>query len=365
MGGAIPGVTSDNPADSTSQPSVSDLLRNPSIHQQMAGITVMIATAGRAGLLQRTLASLGQCAISIDLHETVVVENGPRCGAEEITRSAPPALKVRYMHVERGNKSAALNAAIETIGDGLIFFADDDVRFAPEVLTAYAQAASACGPGHFFGGPVAADYEAAPPAWLRSYLPKSATGWEASAQDFPTNSNEFLGFNWAAYVSDLREAGGFNPDRGPGAQSQSTGQESEMQRRLVRRGTSSIYVPAARVWHYVPAERCSQRWAVQRAFRHGVEEGTRAAEERELLPGLPSWRVVRHCLAGVVRSSGWILSPQAHVRFRAKWRLSYDRGLLHGTVYQKRILRSAASANASAPVAETRVSAECRVPSAE
>ena len=57
------------------------------------------------------------------------------------------------MYVPRGNKSAALNAVLETIGNSLVFFTDDDVRLAPTTLCAYAEAARNTGPGHFYGGP--------------------------------------------------------------------------------------------------------------------------------------------------------------------------------------------------------------------
>ncbi len=63
--------------------------------------------------------------------------------------SGPAVLKLRYLYLAHGNKSAALNAAMETLGDCLIFFTDDDVRVDPGVLTAYAEAAAARGPGHF------------------------------------------------------------------------------------------------------------------------------------------------------------------------------------------------------------------------
>lgn len=306
-------------------------------------LVITLATSGRAELLKRTLDSLAQCALPVNFKETVIVENGPPGEAKRIVESGPRALNLRYMYIAQANKSAALNAVIETLADCFVFFTDDDVRFDPRVLQAYVQAAATHGPGHFFGGPVEVDYESAPPGWLRKYLPKSATGWEGSPENFPAAFGEFLGFNWAAYCSDIRAAGGFNPQRGPGAASGSTGQESDMQRRLLARGLSSVYVPEARVWHYVPQDRCSPRWAIDRAFRHGVEEGTKFAEQPPLLPGLPPWPIVRHYLAGVVRSSVWVLSRHADVRFKARHRLSDDRGLLRGYRYERKLRRDSAN----------------------
>ncbi|MGD0461475.1 MAG: glycosyltransferase [Tepidisphaeraceae bacterium] len=310
-------------------------------------LIVNIATAGRPDLLRRTLQSLGECRLPAGYREAVVVENGPRAGAEDVLRTAPPSLNLRYMYQPQGNKSAALNAALATFGDGLIFFTDDDVRLDPGVLQAYSDVAQKTGAGRFFGGPADVDYESPPPLWLRQYLPKSATGWQWKSDPDCVNAPEFLGFNWAAFASDLRAAGGFNTNRGPGSLSGSTGQETEMQRRLLRQGLRGVYVPPARVWHYVPADRCSPQWAIERSFRHGVEEGSHAAAEPQGPFGLPPWRIIRQYLKGIARGLMWSLSTRPELRFKAKHRRSYDRGLLHGIRHQ----RDAAKIRRPAPTA--------------
>src|SRR5687767_7840972 len=198
----------------------------------------MLATAGRPDLLARTLASLADCPRPQGYRQTIVIENGAQRGAEEFVRSAETSLNCRYRYVDEGNKSVALNAGMADVGeeDALIFFTDDDVRFAPCTLTAYAEAAAdRPAGGVFFGGPTEVDYEQEPPEWLKRYFPTSARGWtpkinDADGRDVP--AIYFMGFNWAAYARDIRAAGGFDANRGPGAASGSTGQEADMQRRL-------------------------------------------------------------------------------------------------------------------------------------
>ena len=241
-----------------------------------AGLYVMIPTHGRAPLLRRTLASLAECALPESFAETIVVENGPKSGAESFVVAADRRLRARYMHVEEANKSNALNEAIKTVpDDGLVVFFDDDVRFAPHVLAAYAEAAQR-GPGHFFGGPVEVDYETPPPEHVRKLLPPSGKGWrpknEADLKRFG-----FLGANWAAFVRDLAEAGNFNVSLGPGRAS--TGQESEMQWRLRQKGMQMAYLESALIWHFVPAERCSVEWLYNRAHRLGTSRGRLRRQE--------------------------------------------------------------------------------------
>jgi GT2 family glycosyltransferase len=298
-------------------------------------IVINIATSGRSDLLKRTLISLAECQLPAGYAETVVVENGTPAGAEEIVQSAPSELKARYMHVATRNKSAATNAALETVGNSLVFFTDDDVKVAPTIVSAYADAARRNSTRHFFGGPTNAEYDVPPPDWLRKYLPISAIGWERTeadrgANDQPGKSMKFLGFNWAAFAADIRAAGGFNPDFGPGSSTGSTGQETEMQLRLLDRGFTPTYVPEARVWHYIPESRCTPAWTIDRVYRNGVQDGLLKRNENSKSRTLPPLGITKRYLKGILRSWIWSLSGRPEKRFMAKYRRSYDRGLIHG-----------------------------------
>jgi GT2 family glycosyltransferase len=292
-------------------------------------VVINIATSGRPDLLARTLKSLSACELPAGYRETVVVENGPRCGAEEVVRNAPPILNARYMYTSRANKSAAMNGVLKTLGDCLIIYLDDDVRLAPRTILAYTETAQREGPENFYGGPLNIDYDSPPPQWLKEYMPKSATGWELSGREQRVSSAVFLGGNWAAFSQTLRSAGGFSLDRGPGSRVGCTGEETEMQRLLLSKGLSGIYVPAARVWHYVPSDRCTPEWTLQRNFLNGMQEGARAAGHGRPL-GIPPWWIVSRYFKGIVRSTTWSLSRDPKLRFRAKNRRSYDRGLICG-----------------------------------
>lgn len=241
-------------------------------------MTILIPTYGRPTLLGRTLASLGVCRLPKSYTEAIVIENGSRAGAEAVVAEVAevhPHLKLRYLHVERANKSHALNEALATVGDGLVVFFDDDVRLDPGVLEAYSEAAEHNSEHAFFGGPFGCDYEEAPPGWLLPLLPSSAKGVRFDGRERP---DYYLGFNWAAYGHELLSIGGFNPDFGPGSPTGARGQESEMQRRLRQAGARPVDVAKACVWHYVPTERCTPEWAVSRMYRSGLGSGARARQ---------------------------------------------------------------------------------------
>ena len=240
-------------------------------------LTIVIPTHGRPTLLGRTLRSIALCDRPDGYAGCIVVENGPPSGAEAVVSDVAaeyPEAGLRYLHHTQANKSAALNAALVDVPDDtLVVFFDDDVRVEPGVLTAYAEAQRA---GHYFGGATACDYEKPPPSWLLASLPLSARGFggdEAARVPF------FLGFNWAAFAGDVRAAGGFDPEFGPGAASGARGQESEAQKALRAIGVQPRFVPDARVWHYVPQERCSFTWAVRRKYAVGLMLGQHGGGE--------------------------------------------------------------------------------------
>lgn len=296
-------------------------------------LLVVIPTAGteRPALLRRTLDSLATCQQPAIYRETIVVENGPKGDVETIVRSCSPALRARYVYVPRANKSHALNTVLDMIGECLIFFTDDDVRLHPYTLCAYADAAKDTETGKFYGGPTGVDYEREPPQWLIQYLPSSARGWQlTSGVELTPQAGFFLGFNWAAFARDLREAGGFDVRRGPGAATGSVGQETEMQKQLLKIGVRSLYVPEAMVWHYVPAERCSPQWILKRAYREGVARGMEFTDPVPTIAGFPRWMIREWIKRGweVLKTS--VKSKDLHTRFDVWYRFYFHSGYMKG-----------------------------------
>lgn len=245
----------------------------------------------------------------------LVVENGIPGAAPGSRREADGT---EVLRVVPGNKSGALNAGLAALTrETLVVFFDDDVLVPEGIVAAYAGQARAWGPGHYFGGPTEARFEVPPEPAVARLLPDSARG--LSYGNAPRKGSDFfLGFNWAAFYSDLQAIGGFDPRFGPGAATGATGQETTAQRRLRRRGVRSIYIPEARVTHLVPRERCSEAFVLARARKNGVGLGLTAREDAVAALTLVPWRMARHVagvLAAVLRPAELGLALGCRARF--------------------------------------------------
>ena len=291
-------------------------------------LVVIIPTSGRSELLKRTLESLNNCVKPKIYKETIVVENGIKGGAEEISRIFKKDLSLKYVHNDIPNKSNALNNVIQSVKNSLIFFTDDDVRLDAKILEAYTLASANTSSGVFYGGPYGVDYVSKPPMWLVEYLPKSAVGWDFGDKAVCIDKdNTFIGFNWAAFANDLIRLGGFNVNFGPGSKTNATGQETEMQWRLLENGVKGCYVPGAKVWHFVPPKRCDQKFASTRVYRWGISQGLICKGDIVLI--IATW------LRSGVKAIGWKFNKDCSKNVKQYFRFIYYTGLIKGTLLNK------------------------------
>jgi GT2 family glycosyltransferase len=277
-----------------------------SASERLPSVSIVVATHGRAALLIRLLESLAGDATSIDprenIHELLVVENGPPSGAEEACAEASSRLPVRYAHLPEIGKSPALNHAVAQAEGDFLLFLDDDVRLCRDIVGLYRRAASRYGPGHFFGGPVAVDRETEPPEWLREYLPTSVLGWSLGDRESYQHSPEFHGANWGAFREDLLASGGFAAHLGPTRRYRALAEETELQERMLAQDLRAVYLPEARVWHQVPRQMCTLRWARRRAYQASLSKALQGQFDSEppLIAGAPRW-LYRKCAEDTLR----------------------------------------------------------------
>lgn len=231
-------------------------------------MNIVIVTHNRVDLLRRALDSIVAAERPATYERTIVVENGTRAGAEAVVADFADTLRAEYHYLADRRKTVSLNHALEQIDAGLVVFFDDDIRVEPQTLTTYAEAAVAW-PDWYYGGPAIPDYVEPPLDWLRKYLPASAGGLTLPADVGAVACPQtLLGFNWAADRGLIERFGRFREDLGPGTLT-GAGDETFLQWAMNDGGHFGKYLQEAKVWHFVPPERCSPEWTLRRSFSGG------------------------------------------------------------------------------------------------
>jgi len=233
---------------------------------------ILIPTGGaRPDLLERTLNFISKAAMLERIDRLIVIENGCGENCRSIVEQARMPCLTEYRYVSQPGKSLALNVVLEEIRNGLAIFFDDDVRVSDRVISEYLKYRLPIPGKYFYGGSTGSDFEETPPTYVFRACPLSVRGLQlrCSGETQVIPDPRFLGFNWAAHIEDILALGGFDTNRGPGASTNAVGQEQNMQYRLVERGLSGLYLPNASVNHYIPRERSSVEWVIERGFRGG------------------------------------------------------------------------------------------------
>jgi hypothetical protein len=192
---------------------------------------------------------------------------------------------------------------------------------------------------------VGCDYEKPVPEWMLPVMPHCARGWSMGEERARVERPEFLGCNWAAFAGDMKREGGFDPERGPGGSAGSTGQESDMQRRLLQRGVPGIYLPRAMVWHHVTAAHVSWRWLLKRWYRMGVYLGLDMDNPPgRAVFGFPAWALQRMARKEIPETWRDLRQGDRAMRARAVVHFAYKLGVL--SALRRRVRGEAAARGA-------------------
>jgi GT2 family glycosyltransferase len=237
-------------------------------------VSVIVPTFRRAEDLERCLASLaGQDVAGF---EVVVVDNAsePAVRALVGSQTTGAARAISYVAEAALGVHNARHAGARAAAGSLLLFTDDDAECSPGWVRAYA-AAFAQPSIAAAGGPVRPRFDHEPPAWIAELVaqrdrfePYSLMEPDPSA--VRPDRGFFYSINMAIRRDVLFQLGGFNPEAfghvwlGDG--------ESGLNRKLWDEGLLVAYVPAAVVWHRVPAERLTLAYLRRRMKNQGAAD---------------------------------------------------------------------------------------------
>jgi glucosyl-dolichyl phosphate glucuronosyltransferase len=295
-------------------------------------ISIIICTFNRSGLLDKTLDQLRSLDATACVNwELLVVNNNCSDDTDGVIRRHCGNLPVRRLWEPRTGKSYAANLAVREAKGDLLLWTDDDVLVDPGWLRAYVEAADAHPDAGFFGGPITPWFESEPPQWITRNLPTI---------DYCFAIREVFGEPYTPITADYRPYGAnmairrdcfskhsFDTRLGPQADTEIRGEETALILNWLADGLTGLWVPEARVRHFIPNARLSERfiWNFHYGYGRTVVRRENAAPVRKIF-GMPRW-AVRQYLENLALSK--LLSHQKDERWlRSMTKAAFCRGIL-------------------------------------
>jgi glucosyl-dolichyl phosphate glucuronosyltransferase len=309
-------------------------------------LDVLICTFERPHLLARTLDSLCLAPIPVGLTVRVVVIDNTRDGTTKRLVDAHAAGfdgRLAYLHETRCGKSCALNTGIQATRGDLIGFIDDDEEVDPcwyaQVVHAFRDEAV-----DFIGGPCLPRWGAVPPAWMPS-THRGVIGYVDNGDSVmpfgPDAPGILMGGNAVIRRRVLERTGRFSPSLGPRPERRlMSGEDEDFYARLLGMGAHGLYIPALKIYHYVPPERLTKQYYRRWCFWNGVSRSI--IERRRPSPVTRVGKVPRYLYGTAARSLMRVLGlgPFRRVdpssRFAAELTVWHFVGFIYGSYFRPR-----------------------------
>ncbi len=239
-------------------------------------LSVVIATHNRRERLRRCLDALAAQSQDPATFEVLIADDGSSDGSAELVEGLEMPYALRVLRLEKGGKSAALNAAIAADPAPVCLFIDDDVVASPALvaghLTAHREDPKALGIAPL----------TQPPATSRDWFPHAhAAAWNERYAELAGRQldwTECYGGNFSAPLEALREVGGFATDI-------EAIEDIELGYRLCAAGCVPRYLPAAGAVHEDEKPRGKLLAEVERYGAFCAEFAERRPDARSKLLG--------------------------------------------------------------------------------
>jgi glycosyltransferase involved in cell wall biosynthesis len=288
-------------------------------------VTVAICTWNRAKLLDQTLTQMQAVRIPANLEwEVLVVNNNCTDDTDAVIARHQGALPLRCLFEPRQGQSNARNCAVAAARGGLLIWTDDDVLVEPEWLTAYHEAAEKWPQAGYFGGPIEPWYECSPPRWLSENVEHLAGMLLIKdlghSERLLSRTEVPFGANMAFRTEILRE-NRFDPRLGLTGDDNIRNDESMLLNSLISQGVQGVWVPRARVKHFVTRQRLSREYLWD--YFHGFGRSCARQDLLEHVPragktwgGVPRW-LIRQAV------TSWVLAHWKQLFLRTDWVADY------------------------------------------
>lgn len=237
--------------------------------------SVIMITKNRADRIQAALRALKDLAYPSTRYEIIVVDNGSTDHTEMVAKEelSTASCKTAYIYQPNGCLCTARNAGIAAAGGDWIGFIDDDAICRPDWILHFLLGLLAVPDAVGMGGPVELPPEYRTPGWWRPRHSGLLSCKQGPSQISTLKKLENpYGLNMWIKGSIFRKVGNF--DERMDIWCPTIADETELFIRIQKTGGTVIFVPEAKVTHYVHISRLTYFNLIRRSFLVGRSQQT-------------------------------------------------------------------------------------------
>lgn len=247
----------------------------------MIKISLVIVSYNRAEPLMRTLQSVAQQKTERSVWECLVVDNNSsdhtRANVEAFMAEHPD-INMRYCFEGTQGVSYARNTGIRQAKGEIIAYVDDDELIVPEFLDAYIDVFERFPDVMSAGGKNIAEYPEGKPKWMSKYAEEpiaNSMDFGEKVKPFPKTRVPGAG-NMAVRKKVFDEIAMFDTGMGRSGGNLTGGEESDLFERMAAKQMKCYYVPAAVMYHIIPASKLNKDYFCRLAYNNGRGQWARA-----------------------------------------------------------------------------------------
>lgn len=237
-------------------------------------ITAIICTQNRAEFLRKCVKSLLRQTLSRVSYEILVVDNGSTDNTADVIREFSEEPNVRSVFEPVLGLSRARNTGWRESRGGFAGYIDDDATAGERWIESALYCFNNVKPvPEWVGGPIHLDWETKAPAWINEELsvPLGKVFW-GDRECWLTPQQRLGGGNSFYRKEFLKDIGGFDETLGRKPGVLLSGEETELQHRVLAAGKSLYYHPQVAIWHFVSRERVEPAWFYKRYYWGGISD---------------------------------------------------------------------------------------------
>lgn len=232
-------------------------------------LSIVICTHNREKLLTETLASLMNLR-KIKQTEVLVIDNNSIDSTKEVVAEFNGKIPLKYFFESKKGLSAARNRGITEAEGNIIAYLDDDAKPCTEWVDSILKAFYNDESLGAIGGKIDPNFEVERPEWLIKEMefPYTIVDLGEIEKEYPNNLHPF-GANMAIKKEVLQTIK-FPENLGRVGKSLISGEESWLFKEMKSSGYKIRYIPNMSVEHFIPKERLTQEWILNRYYFQGI-----------------------------------------------------------------------------------------------